>query len=103
MAEVCTSDSVVENLEMDYTINGDGRENRILCPSKLELILASTFATLGPRVRPPHGQPVEMTFICEDQLFREVVGIDNVHENGSILLIFLHHRPCDLPRCECLS
>jgi hypothetical protein len=50
MMEVGTGDSVLDNLQVEDTIERDGRENRVLLATKLELVPTSAFTMQRPRI-----------------------------------------------------
>jgi hypothetical protein len=88
------SDGILDDLQVEDAVKGEGWKHGVLCFVKLELVPRSIFATLQPC--PPHHQPVEVAFIGEDKLLRAVLGIDDGPELLSIQLILLQCRPCDL-------
>ena len=60
---------------------------------------------LRPCMGPPQCEPVEVTLIGEDELFRVVVNSNIPLEFSTILLVSLHSRPCELQEYggECIN
>jgi hypothetical protein len=96
LTEGSAGDCVLDDIQMEDAVEGEGWEERVLGSPKLKFVTRSTFAVLRPCILSPQRQPVEVAFVGEDQLFGAVVNIDVPLEFLSILLVLLHSRPCDL-------
>jgi hypothetical protein len=88
-AEGRASDRVLDNLQVEDTVEGEGWEDGIFSSPELKLVPRSTFATFRPRVWPPQRQPVEMAFVGKNEMFGAVVGVDESPELISIQLVSL--------------
>lgn len=92
-AEVSASDCVLDDVQVEDTVKGEGWEEGILSTPKLKLVAGNAFATLRPCVWPPQGQPVEVALVSEDEMFGAVMNADVPLVLFSILLVSLQSRP----------
>ena len=98
MSKVFAGDRLVKDLKVYYPIKGQGRENRIVSPSKEEFIPAHAFTAYQPHIRPPQRKPVEVAFVHKNQLLWAEVSTDERHEYLTVPLVLLEAVPCDLQK-----
>ena len=88
-AEDCAGDCILDDLQVEDTVEGEGREDRIFASPKLEFVSRCTFTTLRPSIWPPQSEPVEVALIGENELLGAVVNADVPLEILTIILVSL--------------